>query len=342
MSNPRLIEVTRGALVESVHHGALAVADAEGRPLLALGDCERPIYPRSAIKIMQAVPLLTTGTADALGFGDAELALACASHSGEQRHVEVAGGMLARAGLDLDALECGAHPPLGERAVRALMERGERPSQLHNNCSGKHAGMLATARHLGENHAGYVTLTHPVQVRVRAAVEAIGGAAVPADCCGVDGCSAPNFAMPLARMATGFARLAAGTGLPAEFAAAGDRLLAAAMREPGMVAGEGRYCTRLMAALPGAVFVKTGAEGVYCGAVPDKGLGFALKIDDGAGRAAEILTGAVVAALLPAQEEVLQPFRESVIRNVRGTPVGAIRLAAEVPTLLAELGRAAG
>src|SRR5262245_55617127 len=165
--NPILVEVTRGGLVESCHRGAAAIADADGRVLLALGDVERPIYPRSAVKALQAIPLIESGTADAFGLGQDELAIACGSHSGEETHVGVVRTLLAKAGLDESQLACGAHWPIGERPSRELSRMGKSPTPIHNNCSGKHAGMLATAVHLGLDLRGYERPEHPVQQEIK-------------------------------------------------------------------------------------------------------------------------------------------------------------------------------
>src|SRR6187402_1086917 len=172
MRNPELVEVTRGNLVESRHRGAVVVMDADGATVLALGDAGQPVYPRSAVKPLQALPLVESGAADRYGFGDAELALACASHGGEPAHVEVASRMLARAGLDAAALECGAHWPSHQAASHALARAGGAPSALHNNCSGKHAGFVCVACASGVDHHGYVAAGHAVQREVRAAIEA--------------------------------------------------------------------------------------------------------------------------------------------------------------------------
>jgi L-asparaginase II len=297
----------------------------------------RPIYPRSAVKLIQALPLVESGAAEALGFGDKELALACASHSGEPRHADLALSMLVRAGLGPEALECGAHPPLGGGAARALLRAGREPSALHNNCSGKHAGMLALTRHLGEAASGYVAPTHPVQGRIRALIEELTGHLIAPDATAIDGCSVPTWAVPLSGLAQAYARLATGEGLAAARHAAAKRLFEAATREPEYVAGEGRACTRLMQLVEGHAFVKTGAEGVYCAAIPDMGIGIALKIDDGAGRAAECAVAAVLQALMSEYATDLGRMVRPPISNVRGVAVGAIRPAPELLRALERL-----
>jgi L-asparaginase II len=300
--NPVLVELTRGPMVESIHRGALAVADAKGRLLLSIGDVYSPVFPRSAVKAFQALPLIESGAADQLSFGDAEIALAAASHVGAAEHVAVAAGMLDKAGLTPDALECGAHPPLGAAASRALALSGGRATALHNNCSGKHAGMLATAVHLRERRAGYVAADHPVQVRVRRAIEDLAAMPIGPELTGIDGCSLPNFALPLARVARAYAAFVTGTEGAREHAAAASRIMRACWARPELVGGPGRLDTEAMRALPGDVFIKTGAEGVYCAGLPRLGLGIAVKIDDGAKRAAEMVVTHAMARLLPAAQ----------------------------------------
>src|SRR5437016_6815883 len=206
MGNPVLVEVLRGALVESRHTGAVAVVDADGTRALTLGDVERPVYPRSAIKALQALPLLESGAADRFGFGPEELALACASHSGEPGHVATAERMLESAGLDPSALRCGAHWPIHQPSVQALARSGGKATAIHNNCSGKHAGFLCTACAIGADRGSYVEASHPVQREVKAVIENLAGATVSEDVCAIDGCSVPTWAVPLHSLARAFAR----------------------------------------------------------------------------------------------------------------------------------------
>lgn len=325
MSNPILIEVTRGALVESAHAGALAITDGRGRLVLQLGDVDRPVFPRSSVKALQCVPLVESGAADRFGFGDAEIALACGSHSGSVRHAAVAEHMLRCAGLGEAALGCGVHMPMGEAAQRALAANGQPATQLHNNCSGKHAGMLATAVHLGEPMHGYWDAAHPVQRRVRGVLADISGLPLGAEVMGIDGCSVPTWAVPLRVMARAFAVLGTGDGLPEARRRAVDRILRACWAEPDLVAGPGRADSVLMRALPGEVFLKTGAEGVYCGAFPRLGLGFALKIDDGTKRASAGAAMALIERVLPASRGLVD---KRVMRNWRGIEVGMNRSSA--------------
>ncbi|MBP5858631.1 asparaginase [Marivibrio halodurans] len=326
--NPLTVEVTRGGIVESRHRGAAAIVDARGHIQAAWGDIQRPVFPRSAIKAIQALPLVETGAADAFGFGARELAIACASHNGEALHVETVTGMLTAVGLDESALECGGHWPYSEADAHALAVQGRAPDQRHNNCSGKHAGMLALARHLGVETKGYTDQRHPVQQRVMGTMEMLTGLDLGRAAVGIDGCSVPTWAIPLENLAFAFARLCTGEDLPDDRAEAARRLIAACFREPFMVAGTDRFCTDFMTATAPRVFVKTGAEGVFCAAVPEYGLGVALKCDDGAGRAAEVMLVNIlrtVGVLDDVPDETVRRFIEIGIENRRGTAVGTIR-----------------
>ena len=328
MTNPILVEVTRGPLVESRHRGAVAVADAEGRNVLAVGDVSAPIFPRSAIKALQAIPLVELGAADRYGFGDEELALACASHSGEPAHIAGVERTLAKAGLNASALRCGAHWPIAQSAAFALARTGA-ASALHNNCSGKHAGFLCLACAMGVERDEYFRPEHPVQRQVRAVLEDFTGAVLGQEVCAIDGCSVPTWAMPLQNLAHGFAKFGTGHGLSPARAAAAARLRQACATKPWFVAGTGRFCTEIMQLFGERVFVKTGAEGVYCGALPQQGIGIAVKCDDGASRAAQAIMAAVIARLLPldgAERAALAAFMQPVLRNWNGFEVGAIRV----------------
>jgi L-asparaginase II len=328
MANPVLVEALRGDLVESRHEGSVAVFDAAGKPVLSIGDIDQPVFPRSAVKVIQALPLVESGAADHYGFGEKELALACASHSGEPEHIAVATGMLAKASLDGSALECGAHWPSNQDATVALARSGGTPTALHNNCSGKHSGFLCGCRHLRLNHPGYVGAGHPYQEMVRTVMAEVTGAEHSERNRATDGCSIPTYAVPLRNFAAGFARMASSSGLSADRASAAKRLFAACMTEPFYVAGTGRFDTVLMKAAPGRIFVKGGAEGVHCAAVPELGLGIALKCDDGQGRASEVAVAAVLIKLFAhdgAVQAALADLVRPVLKNWNGIHVGGLR-----------------
>jgi L-asparaginase II len=328
MSNPVVVEVTRGPLIESRHRGTIAVVDARGNRHAAIGDVAQAVFPRSAVKLIQALPLVESGAADAFGYGAEELALACASHSGEPRHVAIVARMLEKCGRTPADLECGIQAPFNRAADNALVRAGEAPGPLHNNCSGKHAGFICLACHLGIDPKGYVAPDHPVQRAVTAVLAATIGAPLDADICALDGCSIPAYAMPLDRLALAFARLIAGKGQPPQRAAAARRLFEACMGDPSLVSGTGRFCSKLMVDFPGRIFLKTGAEGVYCGAIPTAGLGIAVKCDDGATRAAETMIAAVLAAFLPrtaAERDIFGGHLWRPIESRIGVKVGEIR-----------------
>ncbi|MFL5383440.1 MAG: asparaginase [Longimicrobiaceae bacterium] len=320
-----VVEVTRGAVVESRHRVHAAVVDAGGRLRAFAGDPELATFFRSAAKPLQALPLVDDGAVERYGLTLEELALCCGSHSGSAAHTRVAERILEKAGVTSEALACGPHPPFDDEAQRLLAEAGLEPGRLHNNCSGKHAGMMVLARARGWDPAGYERPEHPVQQRIlsevarwtRMPVEAIGLA--------TDGCGVPCFALPLRQMALSFAAFAAAVR-------AGERgpsvVFAAMTEHPGMVAGCGRVCTALMRQAHGRLFAKVGAEGVYCVGVPGAELGIALKVEDGAARAvAPAILGVLRELDLISEDDygALHSFAYAELLNTRGEPVGQIR-----------------
>ncbi|MGB3812349.1 MAG: asparaginase [Shinella sp.] len=329
MANPVLVEVTRGNLVESRHRGMVVAVDGDGKVVFSQGDIEAGVFPRSACKAMQGLPLVESGAADAYGFGNRELALACSSHSGEPEHARLAGAMLAAAGVDESVLECGAHWSFDQPVLIDQVRSLDHPTALHNNCSGKHAGFVCAACHTGKDLKGYVRYEHPVQAEIRGVMESLTGAALAADNCGVDGCSIPTYAMPLKSLAHGFARMATGTGLAPVRAKAARRLVEACMAEPFYVAGTKRACTRLMKTAPGRIFAKTGAEGVFCAAIPEKGIAIALKCEDGTTRAAESMVAATLARFFkdePDLNAALMAQANRSMSNWNGIHVGDVRV----------------
>jgi L-asparaginase II len=332
-ANPILVEQTRGNWVEIRHRGAFIVVDAAGKVIAAAGDVERPVFPRSAVKSMQALAMVTSGAIGRFELSDEELALACASHHGEDVHVSGVTQFLEHVGMAPGNLECGAHQPTNAAAREALRQAGREPSPLHNNCSGKHSGMLSVARALGVSPEGYVKREHPVQIEVRRAIEAVVGETLSVDRCGIDGCSIPTWAAPIGAWARGFARMASGEGLPKDLASAARRVFDAATRHPLLVAGTGHLDTLVMAAFGGRVMQKGGAEGVQCGAIRDKGWGYALKCEDGNMAASQVMVATLLLKLAEpdaAQRAMLERFATQTIRNVRGLDVGVMRAAAEM------------
>jgi L-asparaginase II len=326
------VEVLRGGFVESLHRVSVAVVDPGGSLRAHAGAPDLVVFARSAAKPVQAVPLVADGAADRFGWGAAELALACASHSGEARHVEVARSMLGSLGLSEDALACGAHAPFNAAAVRELRERGEKPTRLHNNCSGKHAAMLALAAAHGWPLRGYHEAEHPVQLRMLQEVSRWSGVRTDRIDVAVDGCGVATFALPLKSLARTFAQLAiAGrsSGSPAA------RLIQAMKAYPELVGGTDRLCTELMRTTRGRIFAKIGSEGVYCAGVPGAEIGIALKVEDGARRAAEPALIEVLRLLgLLTEEDMgdLDRFARPDVMNTRGEAVGSLRAHIELET----------
>ena len=277
-----LVALRRGGLTESVHRGRAVTCDPRGTVLENFGDPEAPTYLRSSAKPFQALPLVLSGAADALGLTGEEVAVACGSHSGEESHVRAVRSILDKAGLSEEDLRNGTHPPLYAPEAAKLAARGEEPRRVHGNCSGKHAGMLAVCAYEGWSTTGYRDRDHPLQQRILELVATVCGVAADRVRLGGDGCGVPAFALPLRGLATGFARLATGEGLPEEVSAAARVIREAVRDHPHMVAGTGRFDTQLMRRTE--LIAKSGAEAVFAAASPD-GRGFALKISDGAGRA---------------------------------------------------------
>ena len=327
-ANPILAETIRGNWVENRHRGAYVVVDADGTIIASAGDIDRPIFPRSAIKAMQALPIFARQADEQFHHTSEELALACASHHGEDVHVATAEGLLTRIGLSVADLECGAHAPTNAAARDALRASGKEPSALHNNCSGKHSGMLSVALAMGIPTAGYVSRDHEVQRAVREAVEAVIGEKLSEGKCGTDGCSIPTYAAPLQSFAYGFARMATGRGLSPELAQAAQRLFDAATSHPILVAGTGHADTLIMTAFKGRVMQKVGAEGVQCGAIRDKGLGYAVKCDDGNIAASQAMLAEVLRRFAEPDESqlaLLETYTRQTIKSVRGAEVGVLR-----------------
>jgi L-asparaginase II len=336
LANPVLVEVTRGPAVESGHRAAAAVGLASGETLLEFGDTSRAVFPRSAIKAFQALPLIAAGGAGRFGLTDAEISLLCASHNGEPKHVAAARSILRKIGLTEASLECGAHWPRGEFG-HALAAGGRRPGAIHNNCSGKHASMLALAKLLGADPRGYVRPDHPVQRRIAGTIDALCDIRTDAVPSGIDGCSVPTWAIPIRNLARGFARFATGEGLCADLAAGAARIRVAVAAAPDMVAGQGRFCTGVMEITGARAFVKAGAEGVICAALPERGLGIVVKCDDGAARAAEVVMAHLLLAYGAVEPDAraFDRFLIQPLRNCNGIHTGDVRAAAALIGALA-------
>ncbi len=334
IDDPVLVEVTRGNMVESRHRGAYAVVDATGTVVEAAGAFERPVYARSAIKPVQALALVETGAADAYRLDDRHIALACASHGAEPSHLAVVRDWLDRIGCTEDDLACGAHAPLDGAAALALARAGIAATSAHNNCSGKHCGYLTVAKHLGRPIQGYQLIDHPVQQLVLGIFEQMSGIDLGSAARGIDGCGVPVIAMPLRAIALMMARLADPAGEGERRHSAASRIRRAMAAHPDLVGGTGRLCSEAIRLGGDRVLIKTGAEGTYAACLAGPGLGVAVKIADGAARAAQAVIGALLARLGVidrAQAAHLDRLTQPAIRTHRGFDVGAIRLAPDGP-----------
>lgn len=324
-----MLEAWRGGLLENAHVGHAVICDAKGI-VQSWGNPNAVIFPRSAAKMLQALPLIETGAAAARGLSDAHLALACASHEGAEMHVGMAGRWLADLGLAESDLRCGAHEPDNRAERDRLIRASEQPCQLHNNCSGKHTGFLTVTQHLKAGPE-YNEIDHPLQIAVRAATEETTGETVAG--WGVDGCSAPNFAMTVEGLARAMARFATAREGHGARESAMHRLTRAIARHPELVSGEGQPCADLMRAMDGRVATKFGADGVYVAIVPERGLGIALKIVDGNSRARVAAITALlvkIGVLDPAHPATVKRL-SPVLRNWRDLETGFIRLADGFP-----------
>ena len=338
------IEGTRGALVESRHAVSAAVVDAGGRLLAHAGDADLITFWRSAAKPFQALPLLVDGAVDRFGLGSEELALACASHSSEPPHLAVARRFLERIGCRESDLACGPHPPLGPAVADEVIRRGITMTPSWSNCSGKHAGMLALARHHGWPTGGYERTGHPVQERILREVSAWTGLDSASLALAVDGCTAACFGLPLRAMALAYARFAADPG------AAATRLRGAMAAHPGLVAGTGRFDSDVIRASGGRILAKIGAEGVYGACVVPLGLGVAVKVEDGDMRSAPAALAAILLELLQRAPEddfgevrgVLERSARTGIRNTRGELTGELAPAGDLQYSAPARGAAAG
>jgi L-asparaginase II len=321
---PLTVEVTRGPAVESTHLVHAIVMNSKGETLAAYGNPKRLTYPRSSLKPLQAIAMMESGAAAKFNLSDAEVALACASHSGEENHTSLAASWLARLGLDERALECGAHAPYAAPC--------NPPSILCNNCSGKHTGMLTLAKFLEAPLEGYTKFDHPVQQKILSTMSELCGTQLTPGICGIDGCSAPNPAMKLEDLARGFARFMN----PAEFGlqrgAACRHIFQAMTEHPDLVAGTGRIDTALMRAAEGQIMCKGGGEAVHIAVIPTRDAVVALKVEDGAGRASQAALCALLERHALADAAVLdavKPLAFPVLKNWRGLDVGLIRMGKE-------------
>ena len=333
-----LLEITRGPLVEEVQRGHLAIVDSRGRMLASVGEPANAVtYWRSSAKPFQSMALVTSGAAAAFGFEPEDLAICSASHNGEEVHTARVAHVLALAGNEATDLACGTHPPLDRATATALVAGGGKPNVLHSNCSGKHAGMLALARHLGAPTEGYRAPDHPVQLLILATVCRFTGLRPEELVIGVDGCGAPTFGLSVERMALAFARLMGPDVLPEADQDAAATIRGAMTSHPHLVGGTGRVDTDLMRVAAGRVLMKGGASGVLCAGI-EGGAGIAVKLESGPqqpGLASPIVIAALRAlgALSDDDAAALESHARPPVRNVAGAIVGETRVAFELPRL---------
>ena len=329
---PLVVDVFRGETVESTHLVDAVVTDADGKLVEYYGDCSRLTFPRSAIKMAQALALMESGAAEEFQLSQKWISLACASHLGEKIHTEEVKKWLQKIDLDESAFECGAHYPYDEDTKFEMIRRGVKPTALHNNCSGKHCGMLTTARHYHESHKGYAQHDHPVQIRVRKILSELAGINYDLAPWGVDGCGIPTYAIPLDKLSVTMSNFLSESSLSKANSLrrqATVKILQAVTAEPDMISGTHGLCSRVSKVSQGRSFAKTGAEGVYVGLIPRKGIAFAIKVIDGATRAAELATLHLLTkhgGLSEAELRELDPLTTTNINNWAGLLVGRSKI----------------
>jgi L-asparaginase II len=337
MSATPLANVIRGDTVESVHSGHIVILDGEGKPLFETGDPQTVTFFRSASKPFQFIPCLTSGAADAVGFTEDEIAMGCASHSGEPMHVEHAARMLSKAGFTESDLRCGTHLPFNEQEAERMLRAGEKPTQLHNNCSGKHAAMLALAKHLNSDITAYESLDSPVQRRALRCVADFCEMPAEEVKLGIDGCAAPNFAVPVAAMARSFANMIRPVKLHSTVRDACRRVVGAMTKYPQLIGGTNRLDTMIMRAAGGVVVSKVGADGVWCcGVLPSdrfrNGLGIAIKVIDGDDhRGRPVIAVSLLKQLGLISSDALPELSPMPIENRRETVVGRVEAIVRIP-----------
>lgn len=333
MSSEILAQVIRGETVESIHRGHIYVVDGEGNTVASVGDPSTVTYFRSAAKPFQALPVITSGAADAFGFTEEEIAMSIASHSGEKMHTTLVAKMLERIGMTEGDLHCGSHAPFYAAEAERMLREGETPTQLHNNCSGKHAAMLALAKHIDADTATYELAENRIQKRILRCVSDFTGIAENEIAQGIDGCAAPNFAIPVTAMAKSFANLVFPLNFHPAVQAAASRIMHAMMRHPELIGGSDRLDTMLMKAAPGKIISKVGADGVWlCGVLPSEkypsGLGIALKVEDGDDfRGRPVIAIEILRQIEILDEGQLTDLSPSPIKNRRGQAVGRVQAA---------------
>lgn len=325
-----LVNVVRGPLIESVHRGMIAIVNSNGELVASVGDIEKNVFARSSMKPMQAIPIIETGAAKHYQFDDADIALSCASHNGEGQHTDRVQSILERLDLHILDLKCGTHPPRYQSAYEKVIQEGKEITPIYNNCSGKHSGMLATAKHMDETIENYYEMDHPVQQRILSVISEVTETPIDEIEIGIDGCGVPVHGIPLKNLALGFARMANPDMFDEPRKQAIKQVTTAMMNAPEMVGGTSRFCTDFMKHMNGRMFGKAGAEGVYCVGVPEAGIGIAIKVEDGNGRATSAVIMEVLSQLdlLDSREaKDLESYHIPVLLNARKEEVGQLQTA---------------
>lgn len=334
--NPILVEHTRGGIPESFHRGVICVVDEAGAIKASVGDVKQVCYPRSALKYFQHIPLLLSGAFDHYGFTLKDLALMCGSHNGETMHTQGASHILNFIGMDASALKCGSQPPTLKADATALIREGKEPNVLHNNCSGKHSGFLAYCKFKGLSTENYLDPNHELHKEIRRITALFCEMNEEDLIMGIDGCSAPIFAMPVYNQAIAYKNLVAPEKFGPEIAEACHKVVKAVASYPEMIAGTKRYCTDLIAASKGRIIGKTGADGVYSIAIPAKKWGICIKIDDGKMGPQYNVAQALLEQLNllePEEAQALSSYLELDIRNWSGIHTGSTRVTAVIQNL---------
>lgn len=328
MTAERLVNAVRGGYIESGHTGHIAVVDANGKLVYSAGDPHRHTFARSSMKPLQAIPIIETGAADHYNMQAADISLACASHNGEDQHTHRVKDILTRLELEVEDLKCGTHPPRWTETYENVIKTNTPITPVYNNCSGKHSGMLTTAKHMNESTEDYYQLDHPVQQRILEVISDLSEVPVEEIEIGIDGCGVPVHGIPLDRLALSFAKMAKPEHFPETRRHAIERVTSSMMEAPEMVGGTDRFCTDFMKVMDGRMFGKAGAEGVYCIGDLETGYGIAIKIEDGNGRAvypAAVEVLKQLDLLTDDQLEQLSSYHEPALKNARDEKIGYLQ-----------------
>jgi L-asparaginase II len=326
--NPILVEVYRNNVLESFHRGAVCVVNHAGEIVFSLGDVEQLCYPRSAMKLLQVIPLIADGGIERFHFTLEEIAVMCGSHNAEPEHLRVIQSILKKTGLHKDNLCCGPQYPSSKRDANALIRADEKPHHIHNNCSGKHAGMLAACVLNGWPVEDYINPTHPLQQRIMEVCSLMYEYPAEKMITALDGCSAPIYSVPVYNQAVGYKNLVSRITLPPAIQSACEIIIEAVSKHPFMVAGTGRYCTDMMRITAPKIIGKTGAEGIFCMAFTEQNLGVCIKIDDGKMLPQYNVAQTIIEASGIFTKEALQPlhsYAEAELKNFNKLVTGTIQ-----------------